>query len=321
MQYKKRSTYTRFFISFLIATIVLEIGAVFFLPSSFGVKEVNAATCAGDTFKNAISTGENCKDFCTNNGYTPSTKISGADCCCKIPKCSKNSCSPQGNRRKGIKGKNCQDICANTSETKVCTLSKTLDCCCGSSASGGSSNATTTRTVTPPPDQECIDEGQVTCKSIGSVVSKNRGTGKSCTTICKEENPKNTKVKVCTMADTKTQTVCCCGDSRNKAYGGSGFLLSCTTTNGVQTCDFTSPIGEGINTIAGKVIKAVTGIVGSLALLMFVWGGFLWLSAAGDEKRIKKGSSTMIWATIGMIAIFGAYAIAEFIIKGLFQQT
>jgi type IV secretory pathway VirB2 component (pilin) len=68
--------------------------------------------------------------------------------------------------------------------------------------------------------------------------------------------------------------------------------------------------------LIGQIIKLLFSFVGSAALVMFVWGGFLWLTAAGEENRIKQGWSTMIWAAIGLIVIFGAYAFLNTLIKG-----
>lgn len=67
--------------------------------------------------------------------------------------------------------------------------------------------------------------------------------------------------------------------------------------------------------LIGLIIRAIIGLTGTATLLVLVWGGFLWLTAAGEEKRIKAGISTIVWAVIGLGVIFGAYAILDFIIK------
>src|SRR3989338_7151177 len=59
--------------------------------------------------------------------------------------------------------------------------------------------------------------------------------------------------------------------------------------------------------IIGTIIKAALGIIGSLTLIMFVWGGFLWFTAAGNDERIKQGAETMLWAAIGVIIVFSSY--------------
>lgn len=78
------------------------------------------------------------------------------------------------------------------------------------------------------------------------------------------------------------------------------------------------PLGDiNIQQLIGKVIHAILGITGSFALLIFVWGGFLWMTARGDEKQVKQGWDSMTWAGLGLIIIFGAYVIVNFIMSSL----
>lgn len=71
------------------------------------------------------------------------------------------------------------------------------------------------------------------------------------------------------------------------------------------------------NILIGKVIQAVLSIVGSLALLMFVYGGLTWMMAAGNNERVQKGKDILMWATVGLVVIFSAYAAVRFIFTGL----
>jgi|GEM_PF-1336429 len=61
--------------------------------------------------------------------------------------------------------------------------------------------------------------------------------------------------------------------------------------------------------LASNVMKLIWGIAGSLALLMFIWGGFQWLTAAGEEARVKAGWDTFINATIGIAIVLGSWVI------------
>jgi hypothetical protein len=72
--------------------------------------------------------------------------------------------------------------------------------------------------------------------------------------------------------------------------------------------------GRTVNQLMGKVINAIFGVVGSLALLMFVWGGLTWMMAAGNQEKIKKGRDIIIWTVIGLAVIFFAYAIVRFVL-------
>ncbi len=82
--------------------------------------------------------------------------------------------------------------------------------------------------------------------------------------------------------------------------------------------ELTSPIAaKSIPELIGTIIKAVLGVVGALALAMFVYGGFLWLTSGGNPDRIKKGKDVLIWATIGLIVIFSSYALVDFVIRAI----
>ena len=39
--------------------------------------------------------------------------------------------------------------------------------------------------------------------------------------------------------------------------------------------------------------------------------------AAGNNEKVQKGKDILIWATIGLIIIFSAYAIVKFVFVGL----
>src|SRR3989338_2268282 len=76
----------------------------------------------------------------------------------------------------------------------------------------------------------------------------------------------------------------------------------------------TNPIACGetnINKIVGMILKGVLGLTGTISLIMFVYGGFQWLLSRGEPGEVKKGLDTMLWAGIGLIVIFGSYAILD----------
>lgn len=70
----------------------------------------------------------------------------------------------------------------------------------------------------------------------------------------------------------------------------------------------------------GTIIKAVLGVVGSLALVMFIYGGLLWMTAAGNTERVEKGKKTIVWAVLGLVVIFTSYALVKFILLAIGVQ-
>jgi hypothetical protein len=76
---------------------------------------------------------------------------------------------------------------------------------------------------------------------------------------------------------------------------------------------------QNVPQLIGKIINALLGIVGSLALIMFIYGGFTWMLAAGNETQVEKGRNILVWATIGLVVIFASYSLTSFIIKSIAQ--
>jgi hypothetical protein len=62
-----------------------------------------------------------------------------------------------------------------------------------------------------------------------------------------------------------------------------------------------------VTSLVGTIIKAVLGLIGSITLFMLVWGGFQWLTSAGNQEKVSQGTQTMLWAVIGLGVVFGSY--------------
>lgn len=83
-----------------------------------------------------------------------------------------------------------------------------------------------------------------------------------------------------------------------------------------------NPLGTSdIRFVIGRIIRALLGFSGAIALLMFVLGGFYWLTSAGKPEQIKKGKDTLIWAVIGLVVIFSAYMLVGLVIDALQKGT
>lgn len=98
------------------------------------------------------------------------------------------------------------------------------------------------------------------------------------------------------------------------ALAPTGVLAKCTSAVCLE-----NPLGsvESPQILIGNAIDAVLGVVGSLALVMFVFGGLVWMTSAGSAEKVKKGRDILIWATIGLAIIFSAYGLVRFVIKGI----
>lgn len=95
---------------------------------------------------------------------------------------------------------------------------------------------------------------------------------------------------------------------------------SATTVTLVNPLGGTTASPKGltdIRVLLGNIIAGAMGFVGSVVLAVFVYGGFLWLTSAGNTEQVAKGTNTMLWAAIGLFLIFGAYAILSLVLEAI----
>ena len=93
-----------------------------------------------------------------------------------------------------------------------------------------------------------------------------------------------------------------------------------TPTAGGAKLEFPPPLGTtDVRVIIARIISVILGVVGSIALLMFIIAGFMWLTAGGSADRIEKAKNILIWSTLGLVVIFSAYAMTQLIITAILE--
>ena len=70
-----------------------------------------------------------------------------------------------------------------------------------------------------------------------------------------------------------------------------------------------------VASIVGIVIQAFLGLLGVIFLVFILYAGFNWMTAGGDEEKVKKAGETIRRAIIGLIIVVSAYAITYFVFK------
>lgn len=101
------------------------------------------------------------------------------------------------------------------------------------------------------------------------------------------------------------------------AFAQSGSIVDTTGTtasgtNKYNTGDYTL---DDMVMIAIRASRWILGVVGSLALLMFVYGGFMFLISSGSSDKINKAKTILIAAVVGLVIVFGSYLIIKFVLQ------
>ena len=109
--------------------------------------------------------------------------------------------------------------------------------------------------------------------------------------------------------------------SVNAAILDPGITRQHSPIEGGQTDKFIKEAGftksaNLANTIA-TLIQAFLGILGIIFLILIIYSGYNWMTAAGNEEKVTKAKQTLTRAVIGLIIIVCAYAITYFVFTNL----
>jgi uncharacterized membrane protein len=75
--------------------------------------------------------------------------------------------------------------------------------------------------------------------------------------------------------------------------------------------------GASLSTIAKKVVNFMSVIVGVVAVVMIIVGGFKYVTSGGDSNKISSAKNTIIYALIGLIIV----ALSQFIVQFILRQA
>ncbi len=78
---------------------------------------------------------------------------------------------------------------------------------------------------------------------------------------------------------------------------------------------------QGPLVIVGKIINIALGIVGTIMVVLFIFSGFIWMTAAGNEEKITKAKRILSNAIVGIVIVIMAYAISYFVINQLLRAS
>ena len=61
------------------------------------------------------------------------------------------------------------------------------------------------------------------------------------------------------------------------------------------------------------LIQVILSFLGLIALSFVIWGGYLYLTSAGNEEQVGKAKKTLTYAIIGIVTVLLSYVIVSFV--------
>ncbi|MFB6181291.1 MAG: hypothetical protein ABEJ24_00120 [Candidatus Magasanikbacteria bacterium] len=73
--------------------------------------------------------------------------------------------------------------------------------------------------------------------------------------------------------------------------------------------------------IVGRIIQVGLGLLGIIAFVLIVYGGFMIMTAGGNEEQVEDGKNILFYSVIGIAIILSAYSITSWVISQFYAAT
>jgi hypothetical protein len=105
------------------------------------------------------------------------------------------------------------------------------------------------------------------------------------------------------------------------AQTGNPFQRGANAVGNVGNAAGISGGTTDLYTIVGRIVNVVLGFLGIVLLFYFIYGGFRWMTAGGDEKQVGEAKTMIRNAVIGLVIIMASYALSNFVLLSLVNVT
>lgn len=73
--------------------------------------------------------------------------------------------------------------------------------------------------------------------------------------------------------------------------------------------------GKDLPTIIGTILNIFSWVVGAVAVIMVIYGGFRYVTSGGDQNGVKSAKDTLLYAVIGLVIVALSQVIVNFVLK------
>lgn len=72
-----------------------------------------------------------------------------------------------------------------------------------------------------------------------------------------------------------------------------------------------------LETTVKNVINIILYVIGIVAVVMMIFGGFQYITSAGDAAKVTKAKNTILYGVVGLVIAILAYAIVNYVLGSL----
>lgn len=108
-------------------------------------------------------------------------------------------------------------------------------------------------------------------------------------------------------------------------------MIAAPTLVGAEVKPITEDIGTGLTQFGGNlglsqrplpeviasIIRIVLSLLGLVTIIIVLVGGFQWMTAGGNDEKVKAGKKWIINGIIGLAIVLASFALSNFVVSSL----
>jgi hypothetical protein len=96
---------------------------------------------------------------------------------------------------------------------------------------------------------------------------------------------------------------------------GAIDLIDCSAAGGTggQLCNNGADSAKA-DTVIKSISNILIYILGAVAVIMVIYGGFRFVTSGGDEKAVTSARNTILYAVIGIVVALLAFAVVNWVV-------
>ena len=101
-------------------------------------------------------------------------------------------------------------------------------------------------------------------------------------------------------------------DINNNLCGGSNINFS---AGGNASCNESNKATNTAGSLASTIINILSLIVGAVAVIMLIIGGFRYVASGGKQESVSGAKNTILYALIGLVIVALAQLVVHFVLN------
>lgn len=100
------------------------------------------------------------------------------------------------------------------------------------------------------------------------------------------------------------------------APAASALEVPCDSGSAAD-CNIVKGDGSRLDTRVWFIVRTALGMIGGIAVIVIIIGGFLYVTSNGDVAKAKRARNTILYAVVGLIVSVSASAIITLVNNAL----